>query len=329
MQERRFYVQDCESISADRRQNSGITQGCALSPLLFITVMSILMSDAVATLSPSAKAAYQKGDLSDLAYADDTLLLGVSSHYLSEFLSAVSAAGKNYGMSLHYDKFQLLQINCAGAIKLPTGEEVKAVDSMEYLGTLLTEDGRSAKELSRRIGMAKADFNALSKVWKQSSLSSKRKVDLYVSLVESRLLYGLSASMMRKADERKLDGFQARCLRQALRIPHAWESRISNASVLEKAQHMKASILLQRKQLMYLGKVMRADHDSALRTVSFSNNHLQPATSRYIRRIGRPRLEWVPTVLDKALSITASMDTLKNTAQDVDAWKKLVCERIS
>ena len=134
---------------------------------------------------------------------------------------------------------------------------------------------------------------------------------------------------MRKADERKLDEFQARCLRQALRIPHSWESRVSNASVLAKAQHVKASISLQCKQFVYLGKVMRSDQDSPLRTVSFSNNHLRPATSHFLRRIGRLRLELVPTVLDKALSITAGIDRLKDAVQDVNAWKILISQRIS
>ena len=56
--------------------------------------MSVLLSDATAMLSPSAESAYQRGDLSDVVYADDTLLISVSSSHLEEYLLAVAAAGE-------------------------------------------------------------------------------------------------------------------------------------------------------------------------------------------------------------------------------------------
>ena len=39
--------------------------------------MSVVMHGAVELLTPVAHTAYTKGDLADLVYADDTLLLGV------------------------------------------------------------------------------------------------------------------------------------------------------------------------------------------------------------------------------------------------------------
>ena len=44
---RQFFVEDCGSQSHVRAQRSGISQGCTLSPLPFIVVMSVLMHDAV------------------------------------------------------------------------------------------------------------------------------------------------------------------------------------------------------------------------------------------------------------------------------------------
>ena len=112
MRDRSFFVEEFGTRSQQRPQSSGISQGCTLSPLLFLVVMSVLMHDAVQLLGPSARAAYDRGDLADLAYADDTLLLGVSSAHLTEFLDAVATSGRQFGLSLHTDKFQLLQVNC-------------------------------------------------------------------------------------------------------------------------------------------------------------------------------------------------------------------------
>ena len=69
--ERRFFVKDFATGSGQRPQLSGISQGCTLSPLLFILVMSVLMQDAVELLGPAARRAYDRGDLADLAFADD------------------------------------------------------------------------------------------------------------------------------------------------------------------------------------------------------------------------------------------------------------------
>ena len=61
----------------------------------------------------------------------------------------------------------------------------------EYLGTVLSDDVHDSDELVRRIAMAKADFLALSCIWRRSSLTWSRKLVVFSALVESRLLYGI------------------------------------------------------------------------------------------------------------------------------------------
>ena len=101
MSRRCFYVDDCGETSARKSQHSGISQGCTLSPLLFIIMMTVLMHDAVANLNASAKEAYNRGDLADIVYADDTPLLASNDCHLQDFLMKVAEAGRQYGMELH------------------------------------------------------------------------------------------------------------------------------------------------------------------------------------------------------------------------------------
>ena len=61
---------ECGRASSQRAQRSGISQDCTVSALLFVIVMSILLHDAVGMREESAKAAYDKGDLAELVYAD-------------------------------------------------------------------------------------------------------------------------------------------------------------------------------------------------------------------------------------------------------------------
>ena len=67
--------------------------------------MSIVLQDAVDILNTAASAQYSKGDLADVLYADDTLLIGVSDEHLEDFVRAVYQAGRRYGMELHFGKF--------------------------------------------------------------------------------------------------------------------------------------------------------------------------------------------------------------------------------
>ena len=107
-------------------------------------------------------------------------------------------------------------------------------------------------------------------------------------------------------------------------IKHAYISRISNATVLREAGHLPATTLLLRKHLLLLGKVMRAPEGHPLKTASFIPGTLRPATDRFVRRVGRPRVEWVNQVKDKALAISGSHEELQRLAADPEGWKKLI-----
>ena len=166
-----------------------------------------------------------------------------------------STAGQRYGLSLHYDKFQLLHVGSPSDsnVKMPDGRELDAKNEMTYLGTVLSADGRVSNELSRRIGLARGSFRTLCKIWNHTSLTRKRKLEVYRSLIESRLLYGLSCCCFTVSDLRRLDGFQAKCLRKVIGVAPSYYSGVSNKDVLHIAGHRKASSRLADQQVVLLG----------------------------------------------------------------------------
>ena len=100
----------------------------------------------------------------------------------------MAEAGQLYGMELHWDKFQLLQVQCQSSIRTPPGDRIEFKPGIDYLGSIVSCDGLPGHELGRRIGMAKADFLQLQKVWKHSSLPIARKLQIYAALTESKLM---------------------------------------------------------------------------------------------------------------------------------------------
>ena len=90
--------------------------------------------------------------------------------------------------------------------------------------------------------------------------------------------------------------------------------------MLEHAKHKAADELLSVQQLRLLGRVLRSPATSPLHRAAFVPGTLRPATSRYVRRVGRPRKEWVATVLQTANARNTTGQDLRNVAQSPATW---------
>ena len=125
-----------------------------------------VVDQGITSTTRSQKSGIPQETLPDIVYADDTLLLATSDGHLQEFLSRDADGGKLYSMELHWDKFQLLSVQCRACIRTPRGEHIESAPGINYLGAVVTHIGLPGHELGRRIGIAKADFIDLHKVWK-------------------------------------------------------------------------------------------------------------------------------------------------------------------
>ena len=205
------------------------------------------------------------------------------------------------------------------------GLSVHGKYSLDYLGTTLDASGKIGGELSRRICMAKADMRSLCRIWSKSSVPAARRLDIYRALVEAKLLYSLACSCLNTSAARRLNGFQAKCLRMVLRIPAAFHSRISNAEVLRRAKQQLASEKLLNQQLQLFGKAARSTSQAPLRKCCFVGDSLRPLVSHFIRRVGRSTKEWVPTVLDEAIRRVGDFNKMASFIQDEKSWKPFCC----
>ena len=229
------------------------------------------------------------------------------------FLAAVEVSGAAFGMQLHADKFQLLQVGPASPVRNTAGDIIEQKAHMLYLGASITDDGRIQGELSRRIGAANADFRALARVWRQSSLTRCRKLEIFNATICSKLTYGLAAACLNVAERRRLDGFHNRCLRQVWGIKPAYVSRISNKVVLARTEQKPITQNLAKQQLLMYGKVARAPAGGLLRDSAFCPGTLHPVTDKYIRKRGRPCIEWVAEVTKLAVRMVGAYHKIHGT----------------
>ena len=168
--------------------------------------------------------------INDLVYADDMLLIDIDCKVLQKFMDHIAEVGQEYGLIFNWKKLEMLPIRTKGSIFDPDGNPIKTKEAMVYLGAILSSCGDIASELARRIGIAQADFNTLTRIWKHSTLQRK-KIQIFNACICSKLAYGLSTSTFTTREMRKINGFQNRCLRKIVGIRPAYYSRISNATV--------------------------------------------------------------------------------------------------
>ena len=288
--DRMFVVCDNGRYSGWHVQHNGISQGCPLSPFLFIMLMTVLMHDAKATALETAGLSAEMV-VHDLVYADDTLLVDIDEHAIEGYMHQVGQAGREYGLSFNWKKIEMLPVRMQARIDRPDGQPIACKESMVYLGSSLSADGRIGSELGRRLGMAQSDFRTLQRVWAHSSVNRNRKLLLFNACIVSKLMYGLLTATMNKAELRRLDGFQARCLRSIMRIPHSYYSRVSNKSVLERSEQQPLSDILRSQQACFMTELFLRPPADPIRQLIFDDDGSERRIGR--RGRGRPRTRWV------------------------------------
>ena len=196
---RQFLVSDFGRQSELHSQAFGISQGCPLSPFLFVIVISILMYDARDELKAQGCELSEKLLVHDLLYADDTLLIDVYGPNLQQYMDIVVRLGAFYGLSINWNKVEVMPIQCDVKIRGASGSFLESKSSLAYLGATIHQNGSIDSELCRRLGMASQEFKALCAVWNHTNFGYLEKFAIFRACVCSKLLYGLQSAWLTKA----------------------------------------------------------------------------------------------------------------------------------
>ena len=271
---------------------------------------------------------------SELLYADDTLIVDVNAQNAERFMTAIASAGLNYGLAFNWKKkFEVLPVRCVASIPTPDGSEVPQKSSIVYLGSLLHGDGNIGSELGRRLGAAQSDFKSLCKVWGRSTVSRQRKLTIFSACVISELLYCLHTAWLNTAERRRLDAFQARCLRKICGVQHYFISRVTNETVRDMAGCKPLSSILLERQLVLFADIARRPFADPLRKCVFEGSSMLLRSQSGRRKQGRPRNTWATSVCQEAVAAAggrAQLNILPASSSAAD-WKALArkhCSRV-
>ncbi|XP_051625679.1 uncharacterized protein LOC127461696 isoform X1 [Manacus candei] len=197
----------------------------------------------------------------ELLYADDAALAAHTEAALQRLTSCFAEAAELFGLEVSLKKTEVLYQPAPQEVfhhpHITIGQsELKSVQQFNYLGSLISLDGKIDREIDNRLAKAYSAFGKLHKrVWRNKHLKKSTKISVYRAIVLSTLLYGSESWVIYRHHLRLLERFHQRCLRTILNIH--WSDDVTNTSVLEQAAVTSIEAMLLRTQLRWAGHVSR------------------------------------------------------------------------
>ena len=294
-----FYTEGPLSEKVRGRVGSGIRQGCPLSPYLFIIVLTVLLQDVDTQLlkdgTPTNTWSTMRPTF-DLEYADDTLLLSLTTTQLQSFLSALEFQAEYYGMKLNQTKTEILVKPGSEShnVRFRNGSLVPTTTQVKYLGSMISWENTFSQALKHRAALAEAAYKQLRLVW-NSSMTRKKKLYIFQSVFLSTLIYGLDALTLTPKHMKKINGVYFRFLRRIIGIKASYYSRVSNHEVWRKANYpQRPSDRLANLQYKMMHAVFTSPMEDPLHNVVFNAAYRDRIVIKGRHR-GRKRPYWLET----------------------------------
>lgn len=302
-------------LSESFEVNTGVRQGCLLSPFLFLLAIDYIMKNVTEGHRNGIQWTLWK-QLDDLDFADDLALLSHSKTQMQNKTEKLLHESKQMGLNIHKGKTKILKVNdnCNEPVKLEQ-EPIEEVETFTYLGSIVDKLGGTDADIKKRISKARAVFIQLKNIWKSKEIGRNTKLRLFNSNVKSVLLYGAETWRTTKANHQKVQTFINTCLRRILNIH--WPEKISNEDLWQRTQQRPIAEEIVRRRWGWLGHTLRKPSNNITRQSLTWNPQGK-------RKRGRPRNTWRRD-LDKDVAETGmGWRQVVVAAQDRRRWRYVV-----
>ena len=307
-----FTVTAAGTTSQVEKAQTGIRQGCPLSPYLFLVVHSAIMHDVEQLMQQNDQLLpwvhSANHPLFDLAYADDTVLMGQSAAVVERALHHVQNTAEQYNLKLNLAKCEYMSMNAiSNNITFTDGTQVKRKQQVKYLGAILTADARSTPDVRARIAKATAGLEKLNKFWQHTDIDTAWKIKIYIAVFIPMILYGMESAHLTPQNLQQLDTFHYKAMRKIYKIKTTYYTQIINPTAhTYKNKDIEAmsnipplSQTALSLQFKFLGHILRCSSTDLEQNICFTTGLASRAQDSSQRR-GRPREHWLEGVSLKA-----------------------------
>ena len=283
-----FQDMSCRIAHAGQQSESfevktGVRQGCLFSPFLFLLVIDWIMKTTTTGRNNGIQWTLWT-QLDDLDFADDLALLSHNHSQMQDKTSLLETTYAGAGLKINRKNIELMKMDStANAPVTVGGEPIREVESFVYLGSVTDQQGGTDRNVTARIGKARAAFVMLKNIWASGGISMKTKLRIFSSNVKSVLLYGCETWRTTETMQQKIQIFLNTCLRRSYKIQR--QEKIRNEDLWERAGQEPVAKQILRRKWGWIGHTLRKPASSTTRQALTWN--LQGKRKR-----GRPRNSW-------------------------------------
>ena len=154
-----------------------------------------------------------------------------SEEELKSLLMKVKEESQKVGLKLNIQKTKIM---ASGPITSWQIDEktVEIVADFIFLVSKITADGDDSHEIKRCLLLGRKVMTNLDSIFKSRDITLPTKIRLVKAVVFPVVMYGCESWTVKKAERRRIDGFELWCWRRLLRVP--WTARRSNQSILKE-----------------------------------------------------------------------------------------------
>ena len=270
--------------------NTGVKQGCVLAPVIF-------------NLFPVAVTLVFRHNISQMAFASSTGSMAAclistvckqrrnnKGHHIRSTIrrrrcpaqphtrrpaaaaGCISSAYSRAGLVVNSQKTEVFYLPSDSSL-LPTfyisGDQLGLTEQFTYLGSIITSTWDLTAEIQHRVNLASTSFGRLSKrVFTNRDLSTRIKMALYNAICVSTVLYACEGWTPYRGQIRVLEAFYIRCLQTILHVH--WLDKIPHVELRRRAGTTCLETILLRRQLRWLGHVIRMPGNRLTRRLLYS-----------------------------------------------------------
>ena len=167
-------------------------------------------------------------------------------------MTKVKEESEKVGLKLNIQKTKIM------ASSPITSWEIDGETVSDFIlgGSKITADGDCSHEIKRRLLLGRKVMTNLDSILKSRDMTLPTKVSLVKAMVFPVVMYGCESWTVRKAECRRIAGFELWCWRRLLRVP--WTARRFNQSILKEISiGISLEGMMLKLKLQYFGHLMQ------------------------------------------------------------------------